>query len=338
MIRTLATTLLVLGLVGCDSQRVERLAGRTMGTTYEVIVTRRPRDLQRADLQKAVDEVFAEVDRHLSTWNPESEISRFNAGEGADWVPASAMLLGLLEATQAVSRETDGAFDITVAPIVQAWGFGAGATKAGSPPTDQELGRLRQSVGYLKLELREDPPALRKAEPLLHLDLDGVAPGLAVDLIATRLERFGLEHYLVELGGEVRARGRNRAGRPWRIAVEAPLPGERRPYALVELDDRAVSTSGDYRDFREVDGRQVSHTIDPRSGRPVSHGLASVTVIHASAAEADAWATALMVLGFEQGLALAERRGLAALFIRRDEDGSLHEASTPEFAAFRRPL
>jgi thiamine biosynthesis lipoprotein len=106
----------------------------------------------------------------------------------------------------------------------------------------------------------------------------------------------------------------------------------------VELDDRAVSTSGDYRDFREVDGRQVSHTIDPRSGRPVSHGLASVTVIHASAAEADAWATALMVLGFEQGLALAERRGLAALFIRRDEDGSLHEASTPEFAAFRRPL
>jgi thiamine biosynthesis lipoprotein len=144
--------------------------------------------------------------------------------------------------------------------------------------------------------------------------------------------------YLVELGGEVRARGRSSAGRPWRVAVEVPLPGERRPYALVELDGVGVSTSGDYRDFRSVAGRRISHTIDPRTGAPVAHGLASVTVVHASVAEADAWATALTVLGPEQGLALASQLDLAALFIERTASGALRESATAGFAAFRRPM
>jgi thiamine biosynthesis lipoprotein len=338
VIRALAATLLVLGLCGCDSPRVERISGRTMGTTYEVVVVQHPHAIGRADLQRAVDEVFAEVDRHLSTWRPDSEISRFNAGQGTAWVPASDVLVGLLSVSQAVSRETGGAFDITVAPIVRAWGFGAGAANPGTPPSDEQLEQLRRAVGYLKLELRQDPPSLRKVEPMVHVDLDGVVPGLAVDLVASRLELLGAKNYLVELGGEVRAKGRNRAGRPWRIAVEFPLPGERRPYAIVELDGFAVSTSGDYREFRDVEGQRISHTIDPRSGMPVSHGLASVTVIHSSAAEADAWATALMVLGPEQGLELAERRNLAALFIRRRDDGSLQETATQAFATFRRPL
>jgi thiamine biosynthesis lipoprotein len=336
--RALAAALLALGLAACDSPRVERLGGHTMGTTYEVVVTQPPRGVERADLQRVVDEVLADIDRHLSNWNPHSEISRFNAGNGTDWVPASAMLLRLLSTTQSVSRATDGAFDVTVAPLVRAWGFGTNATERVASPSDADLERLRRSVGYRKLELREAPPALRKVDPELHVDLDGVAPGLAVDLIAERLERLGAGNYLVELGGEVRARGRSHSGRPWRIAVEAPLPGERRPFAIVELDGRAVSTSGDYRDFREVDGRRVSHTIDPRSGTPVTHGLTSVTVIHSSAAEADAWATALMVLGPESGLALAEQNGLAALFIRRADDDSLHETSSRAFPAFRRPL
>ena len=173
----------------------------------------------------------------------------------------------------------------------------------------------------------------------MQIDVDGIAPGIAVDSIAERFEALGIGDYLIELGGEVRARGVNPAGRTWRVAVEAPIAGERRPQALLELDGFAVSTSGDYRDFRDEAGRRVSHTMDPRTGAPVTHRLTSVTVVHASTAMADAYSTALMVLGPEEGLALARRLGLAALFIVRPAgEGPFTEVQTPEFAAFRRPL
>jgi thiamine biosynthesis lipoprotein len=210
--------------------------------------------------------------------------------------------------------------------------------ETGAAPAPAELERLRESVGYRKLESRYRPPALRKSVATLHLDLDAIAPGLAVDQIAERLEALGVRDYLVELGGEVRARGRSPAGRPWRVAVEAPLARERRPHALVELDGMGVSTSGDYREFRDFGGRRLSHTIDPRTAAPVTHGLASVTVLHPSTATADAWATALMVLGPEEGMALARRLDLAALFITRSTDGSLLESATPTFEPFRRPM
>jgi thiamine biosynthesis lipoprotein len=329
----------VVAAAGCTRPRpADRLVGHTMGTTYEVVVVDRPRELAVAAIQAEVDGVLGDVERHLSGWTPDSELARFNAAAAADWIPASRLLAETVALAQAVSRNSGGAFDITVAPLVRAWGFGAGAASAPAAPAAAKLARLRQSVGYERLQLRPDPPALRKSVPTLQLDLDGIAPGLAVDRIAARLEARGVRDYLVELGGEVRARGRSSAGRPWRVAVEVPLPGERRPYALVELDGVGVSTSGDYRDFRSVAGRRISHTIDPRSGLPVAHGLASVTVVHASAAEADAWATALAVLGPQQGLALANQRGLAALFIERSAVGTLHESATAGFAAFRRPL
>jgi thiamine biosynthesis lipoprotein len=197
---------------------------------------------------------------------------------------------------------------------------------------------LSGSVGYRKLAARVNPSALRKSSPSLEIDLDGIAPGIAVDRIATRLEALGIRDYLVEIGGEVRARGRSAAGRPWRVAVEAPLEGRRQAHAVVEIDGIGVSTSGDYRDFRVVAGRRISHTIDPRTAAPVTHGLASVTVLHRSAAAADAWATALMVLGPDEGMVVARRQDLAALFLMRKPDGSLIESVSPAFEPFRRPL
>jgi thiamine biosynthesis lipoprotein len=331
--------LAALALAGCAPQpSPERIAGGRMGTTYEVVVTHRPAAVTRADLEAAVSDVLDEVDLHLSGWNPGGELVRFNAARATEWVPVSALLAEAVGQSLAVSRESGGAFDVTVGPLVRAWGFGAGALEEATAPAQADLDRLRSSVGYRKLESRSDPPALRKSAPDLQVDLDGIAPGLAVDRIAGRLEALGVGDYLVELGGEVRARGRSPAGRPWRIAVEAPLEGQRRPYALVELDGLAVSTSGDYRDFREIAGRRLSHTIDPRTGTPVTHGLASVTVLHASAAMADAWATALMVLGPDEGMALARRQRLAALFLTRAPDGSLVESVSPGFERFRRPL
>ena len=317
----------------------ERIAGETMGTTYDVTVTHSPDGIRRSNLESTIDAVLTGINRHLSTYDPSSEISRFNANPSIDWIPVSTVLLDAVTQSAQVSLATNGAFDITVGPIVRAWGFGSSVEGATDPPGSEQVERLRAATGHDKLEARVDPPALRKSLPALQIDVDGIAPGIAVDRIAERFEALGIRDYLVELGGEVRARGLSPAGRAWRVAIEAPVAGERRPHALLELDGFAVSTSGDYRDFRVTAGRRVSHTIDPRTAAPVTHRLTSVTVVHASAAMADAFSTALMVLGPDEGMDAARRLGLAALFITRPPgEGPFIESQTPEFARFRRPL
>ncbi len=317
----------------------EAFRGDTMGTTYSVQVTRLPDGVSRGDLQSAIDAVFDETNRVFSTYDPDSETSRFNARQDTTPVAVSAELGALIAIANEIGAATDGAFDITVAPLVRAWGFGAGSEVAAAAPAPGELAALRGSVGRDKLQQVEGGRALRKLVPSLQLDFDGIAPGQAVDGIAGRFEALGVHDYLVEIGGEVRARGQSPAGRPWRVAVEAPLAGERQPYTLVELDGLAVSTSGDYRDFRILDGHRVSHTIDPRTGAPVTHRLVSVSVVHPSAAHADAYATALMVLGPEEGLATSARLGLAALFIERTGDGrGFTERTTPAFDRLRREV
>jgi thiamine biosynthesis lipoprotein len=317
----------------------ERFHGPTMGTTYSIEVTRRPAAVGREQLQAAIDEVLEETDRHLSTYDAASEISRFNASATTEPVEVSEPLGSVVAIANEVSVASGGAFDITVGPLVRAWGFGDEETGPVTAPDAQELARLRAEAGFGKLQSLSGRRALRKAVPGLQLDVNGIAPGYAVDRIAERFDALGVHDYLIELGGEVRARGLSPAGRPWRVAVETPLAGERKPYALVELDGLSASTSGDYRDFRIVDGHRVSHTIDPRSGAPVTHRLASVCVVDASAARADAFATAMMVLGPEQGMALANRLGLAALFIERTANGEgFTEQATPGFQRLRRPL
>jgi len=315
-----------------------QLNGPTMGTTYSVSIPRLPESTDRAAVEGVIAGVLREADEHLSGWNERSELVLFNKSSSTDWQPVSAVLFESVAQAQSVSRATNGTFDVTVGPLVRAWGFGAGASAEAATPRAELLAQLRGDLGYARLELRPSPPALRKSTPGLEIDLDGIAPGWAVDRIAARFEALGIRDYLVELGGEVRARGANAEGRRWRVAVETPKAGERQAYAVIELDGVGVSTSGDYRDYREVDGRRLSHTIDPRSGAPVEHGLASVTVVRESVAEADAWATALMVLGPDEGMALARRERLAALFIRRGEQpGTFVAEETPEFARLRVP-
>jgi len=341
--RTLAA--IVLTWVCACTPAPEQFDGRTMGTTWSVTVTRLPEGVTREALQAVIDSVLEEINRHLSTYDPASEISAFNASRSTDAIEVSPQLREVVAISLEVSAATGGAFDITVGPLVRAWGFGSGqgAALPAAPPTldtaPAALDRIRETTGYQKLELPAGVHTLRKALPTLELDVNGIAPGYAVDLIAERFEALGVRDYLVELGGELRARGRSPGGSPWRAAVEVPWSGERRPYTLVELDGMSASTSGDYRDFRIVGGRRVSHTIDPRTGAPVTNGLASVCVLLPSAARADGWATALMVLGPEDGLALARRSGLAALFIERDASGhGFSERSTPEFERLRRAL
>lgn len=340
-----------LGVAACSPRDEEpstrTLSGPAMGTTYHVTVRARhaARDDSRA--QACVDRVLALADAHLSTYRRDSEISALNRNRSTDWIGVSPTLLAVVAAAQRVSAETDGAFDITVAPLVRLWGFGPGqgspaeAATPFEPPAPEFVHDAMANVGYSWLELRTDPtPAVRKGKVPLELDLDGIAPGYAVDRISECLQRVGIRHHLVELGGEVRAAGSRENGKPWRVAVETPSAGVRAAYAGLQLRDQAVSTSGGYRSFRRTaDGRSISHTIDPRLGEPVRHSLVSVTVVHPRATLADGYSTALLVLGPDEGYAVAEKLGLPALFLERvGQSQVLRERATAEFQALRLPV
>jgi len=288
-----------------------------MGTYYGV-TTRCP--APPVDLDARIASALAEVNAQMSTYDESSTLSRFNRDEDTDWFPVEPALVKVISAAQIISRQSGGAFDVTVGPLVNLWGFGPDAVGA-QAPSPEALTEARSRVGYRFLEVRDDPPALRKSMPV-YVDLSAIAKGFGVDQVAVLLDGLGCADFLVDVGGEVRARGQNPSGRPWRVGVEVPDPdsagGVQR---VLLLDNRAVATSGDYRNFRDLDGRRFSHTIDPRTGAPVSHALASVSVVHDSAMWADGYATAIDVLGPEAGLALADDLGLPVLLVVRTPDG-----------------
>ena len=294
---------------------METVRGRAMGTSYLVEA-----DCAEGAPGVGIVSVLAEVNRQMSTYDDGSELSAFNRAPVGAAMPVSAELAEVAVLAQQVAARTGGAFDATVAPLVALWGFGVDA--APQPPTAAELQTARAVVGYRRFDARLAPPTLRKLAPVT-LDFSALAKGYAVDRIARLLELSGCRSYLVELGGEVRVHGANAGGQPWRIGIESPF-GSRLALQL-SLREGAVATSGDYRQYRPLEsetGRvRATHILDPRSGAPVNHRLASATVVAETAALADAYATALMVLGEEAGLAFAERHDLAALFIRRTDTG-----------------
>lgn len=318
----------------------QELTGPTMGTTYHVTIVAGAGETSAA--QQCVARVLTRVDRHLSAWSKDGELATLNRNDSTDWVAVSDTLYAVLAAAHRVSVETNGAFDVTIAPLMRLWGFGSsfhGEPAPEMPPSPEFIHDAMARIGHTWVELRRDPErAVRRNRPL-QLDVDGIAPGYAVDRISRCLVRAKLPNHLVEIGGEVRAAGTRPDGTPWRIAIERPVAGSREAYAGVQLTDLAISTSGNYRDFRRLpDGRVVSHTIDPRMGEPVAHALASVSVVHERAQLADAYATALMVLGPEEGYALAQRLGLPALFLERIGDSQqFRERATPEFERLRSP-
>jgi thiamine biosynthesis lipoprotein len=337
----LALLAAVAGCSGTDSPAP--FAGATMGTSYHVTVTSADTPARREAVQAAIDTVLRDVDVAMSTYRDDSDLARLNRNPSRDWIEVSPELWQVLRQAQQVSQQTGGAFDITVAPLLEAWGFGAAAVAPAAvivPPTPQRIEQVLKSTGYQRLELRDAPvPAVRKTVPGLRLTVDGIAPGHAVDRIAAALDALRYRDYVVEIGGEVRVRGTRPDGRAWRIAVEAPQALAREPLLGLRLRDAAVSTSGDYRDARfDAAGQAYSHTLDPRTGRPVAGALASVTVIDPLAARADAYATALTVMGTEAGLRWATQQGVPALFVERRSDGAgLRWRSSPAFAAWIEP-
>jgi thiamine biosynthesis lipoprotein len=259
------------------------------------------------------------------------ELSLFNTSQSTDWQAASLELCLSVKESLAISAMTGGAFDITVGPLVNLWGFGPDGAIV-SPPSDEQIAAARTRVGFGHLHADCTKPAVRKDLARLYIDLSAYAKGYAVDRVAELLDQRDVSNYLVEIGGELKVSGHNADGQPWAVAIEEPLDEERRVHTVIRLTDRAVATSGDYRNFFEFDERRYSHEIDTRTGRPVTHSLASVTVIADTAAYADGMATALMVLGPKEGLELARSRNIAALFLVRTPSGFIEHA-TPAFAA-----
>ena len=312
---------------------VHEFDGATMGTTWAVrVVTadawpQAEHDRVGAEMQAALDD----VESKMSHYDPSSELSRFNRERTTRPFPVSADTFEVFRQARRLSELTAGALDVTVAPLVDAWGFGP-VEPALFPPDAGRLSRAREHVGYAGIELDAEASTLRKADPAVEADLSAVAKGYGVDRVAATLRGAGFRRYLVEVGGEIVAAGTNHLDRPWRIGIESPTAagGIQR---VVPLRDRAMATSGDYRNRREVEGGWVSHTIDPRTGRPVEHRLASVSVIADRCVVADGLATALEVLGPDDGYALAVERGWAALFLVRGEGGAIAERATPSFSA-----
>jgi thiamine biosynthesis lipoprotein len=286
-----------------------------MGTRWSALFFSEP-DTDTAAVQTALQSAVDEVDVQMSTWKPDSDLMRLNVAPVGDWVMVPARLAEVLRLGLEIGRASGGAFDIGMGDAVAAWGFGSGrATPEGIRAAMVADRRPAHEV------LQIDGVLVRKSAPIV-LDLNGIAKGYGVDRLAETLRDRGIGNALVGIDGEMRALGLRRDGAAWTIAVEAPDPARRTPRSILALQDAAVATSGDYRHWVEVQGRRLSHTMDPTRGAPLIAPPASVTVVARTCAEADAWATALMVLGPDRGAALARRRGLDALFILRNDDGS----------------
>ena len=315
--KTVALATPFISLVGCseaEDQDLLSLNGSTMGTTFSIKMSGVPAGLDQGEMAAAVDAALEGVNRQMSTYRPDSELSRFNAAEAGSWVQVSPATAQVIDEALRVSRLTKGAFDPTVGPVVDLWGFGP-ASNGRQVPNPQEVAALSDSVGFDKVSLRKNPPALSKSNARLGLDLSGVAKGFGVDQVAEVLEAHGVTNYLAEVGGELRSSGQGPGGRSWRVGIEKPVAASGGVQRIVELERAALATSGNYRLFFERDGESYSHIIDPQSGRPVSHGLASATVVADTTMEADALSTALLVLGAEAAMDFAEAQQIAAFLI-----------------------
>ena len=297
-----------------EAQRLH-LKGPTMGTSWSVAVDGlRPSDLP--DLQAALQNAVQQVDAQMSTWTPTSDLMQFNAAPLNAWAPLPKPLLQVLAAGLDVSRATDGAFELNVGNAVRAWGFGAAALDLAFIRSASQ-GPLTRAIDALELDFTQG--AAKKTAPLA-LDLSGIAKGYAVDRLAEVLLGFDSHHALCAIDGEVRAIGPQASGDPWSVAIETPTPQLAQAHSVLALADGAVATSGDYRHFVEVKGQRLSHTIDPRRGSPAVQAPASVSVLAQNCMQADAMATALMVMGPKAGHIYATNNRISALFLLREAD------------------
>ncbi len=322
-------------LAGCwfdKEPEVLRLSGETMGTTYNIIAI--GDGLDEVEIADAVVETLSRVNAAMSNWDPDSEVSQFSTSTATTPISVSSELAGLMAVANAVHDQSNGRFDVTLDPLISLWGFGP--RKPTDPvPSDEEITRAWLQVGQSHLlALDVQAGTLAKSNPDVSLNLGAIAKGYGIDAVAIELRDHEIENYMVEIGGDLVTSGRNPKGEPWRIGIEKPQLGAQNVQVIVPLSGQGLATSGDYRNFFEHEGQRYSHIIDPTTGRPITHTTTSVTVIADNAMLADAWATAMLVLGVDAGLKLAEIHKLAVFFISRDVSLDQETYITAQSSAF----
>jgi thiamine biosynthesis lipoprotein len=316
--RPVIVVALTTALTGCLFQdKVESFSGATMGSTYTVKYVATAGAPDQAELLRQTETILAEIDKEVSTYRADSDVEVFNALPGGECMIVPARLRALYQAGEQLSGESGGALDLTIEPLLNLWGFGPHGRGERVPSAD-EIAAARQNVGQHFLKLEGDRLCKERA---VQVDFNSIAAGYAVDEVTAMLESSGVDSYLVEITGELKAQGHKPDGSPWRIAIEAPRDNERVVQRVIELDGLGVSTSGDYRNYFERDGKRYSHTLDPLTGAPIDHHLAAVTVVDPSALRADGLSTVLMVLGPERGLSFAKEHNIAAFFVVREGQG-----------------
>lgn len=323
----LVSWLLTSLLAGCSlsgNETVQSLNGFALGTSYSVKFVSKQVSPER--IQLGIDGVLSDVNKRMSTYLPNSELSKISEADADEPVSVSSSTFAVLQSALNIASETGGRFDPTVAPLVDLWGFGPTARNS-KVPSAAAVEAIRQTVGYESILLEASTLSVKKADQR-QLDLSAIAKGYAVDQVAGYLAEQGIDDFLVEVGGEMRLSGSKPKDEPWRIAIEKPDPEQRSVFRVLPISDAAIATSGDYRNYFEVEGVRYSHTIDPFSGYPVTHNLASVTVVADDCMSADAYATAFLVMGMQEALVFAEDNGIAALFIVNEEGNFLSQQSS----------
>ncbi len=310
-------------LAGCG-EKIEAFGGPTMGSHYSLKYLAGKDTPEPAALKAEVEGLLAEVDKQMSIWRSDSDLSEFNRLPAHSCRSMPPAVLELVRVGDELSNESEGAFDLTLEPLLDLWGFGPQA-RGETVPSAEAIAEVRQRVGHQYLQI--DEQRLCK-DAAVQVDLNSIAAGYTVDLIARRLRELGVGSYLLDVTGEIKAEGRKPDGSPWRIAIEAPRDDRQMVQKVLILDGLGVSTSGDYRNYFEEGGKRYSHTLDPQTGAPITHRLASVTVVDPSTLRADGLSTLLMVLGPGRGYAFAESKDIAAFFVTRTGQGFATRATS----------
>lgn len=329
------------GVLGYDqpvdntTQRIQ-FGGRTFGPIqYSVTIAQAPDGLDTEVTRNEVADTLERINRLMSNYQPDSDVSRFNDFNSTEWFDVDAETEKVVAKSIEISRLSNGAFDITLAPAIDRWRFGVNDSEdTFQLPTNDELNQLKSVVGYQMLETRSQPPAIRKSNPKVQINLSGAAKGYAVDAVAETLRSLGIDNFLVEVGGEVYAAGLRNETEKWRTGVMIPDSYAQSAYdEIVPLSNQAIATSGDYQNFFVVRGQRFSHTIDPKTCSPIENLVASVSVVADDCMTADAVATAVMVLGSDKGMELAKEMGLELLIKSRNKDfgDEITTRQTPNF-------
>lgn len=323
-------------LAGCKPAPVQQqFTGPIMGTSYHVTVIMPSDDQAKRDkIAQGIHQTLVDIDLKMSTYKPDSELSRFNRAQPNEWFAVSDKTEQVVREALSISQLSGGAFDVTVGPLVNLWGFGPDHRPSKTPDADM-LAAAFQRVGYHAVQTRaadqiQTPATALFKTKAVYVDLSAIAKGYAVDQVANYLSAQQLNQFIVEVGGEIRVKGLKPDGTPWRIAIEKPVSDGQVVQSIIGVTDIGIATSGSYRNYFEFEGQRFSHTIDPKTGRPITHKLASVTVLHANCSTADALATTLMVLGPDAGFKFAQQHQLAVYMLVKTDEG-FDELQTPEF-------